>query len=324
MTPQTDGAELPLTQVPATGFTSFINAPVCADVKALEADVAILGVPYGIPYEMGQCRSFTAPAYLREKSLRFARVWEMCHALDTDGQIFDINHVRIVDCGDVPGDPMDFPGAVDRATAAVRTVLSRGAVPVVLGGDDAIPIPVVRAYEGVGPIVVVQIDEHLDFRDECGGVREGYSSPIRRISEMSWVEQIVQVGLHGFTPAAQLQAASAAGNILITEREVHQRGVRAVLDLIPDDRDFFITLDVDGLDPAVCPAVSHPEPGGLTFAETVDLLGGLTTKGRIAGMDFTEFVPAHDIHGHGGHAVARLILDLIHAMAQAGQFAGTQ
>jgi len=322
--PQTNNpADVPLTHVPPTGFTSFINAPVCTDLTALEADVAVLGVPYGIPYEMGQSRSFGAPAYLREKSLRFARVWETCHALDTDGAVFDIGRVRIVDCGDVPGDPMDIRGTVDRATDAVRAVLSRGAVPVVLGGDDAIPVPVVRAYEDRGPIVVLQIDEHLDFRDERDGVREGYSSPMRRLADMDWVEKIVQVGLHGFTPAAQLEAATAAGNILVTERDVHERGVRAVLDLIPDDRDYFITLDFDGLDPAVCPAVSHPEPGGLTFCETVDLFCGLTTKGRIVGMDLTEFVPAHDVNGHGGHAAARLILNLIHAMTQAGQFAGT-
>jgi agmatinase len=310
---------LPLTQIPETGFTSFVDAPVCRDLNRLDADVAVLGVPYGIPYEMGQCRSFGAPAYIREKSLRYRRVHQRCHALDKDGAEFRFADFRLVDCGDVPGDPLDFRGAVDRATAAVGTILAKDAVPVVIGGDDAIPIPVVRAYRDFGPIVVLQIDEHLDFSDGTNGVTEGYSSPMRRISEMPWVTQIVQVGLHGFGPAGQMAAATAAGNLLITEREVHESGIAAILDKLPA-ADYFITLDFDGLDPAVCPAVSHPEPGGLTYAETVDLLGGLTTKGRIVGMDFAEFVPDHDIHGWGGHAAARLILDILHAMQQAGQF----
>ena len=320
MTPD-DKPPLPLTHFPDSGFTSFLNAPLCRDLDALEADVAVLGVPYGMPYEMGQCRSFGAPGYIREKSLRYQRTHRLCHAMDTDREVFDLPGVRLVDCGDVPGDPLDFPGAVRRATDAVRAILRRGAVPVVLGGDDAIPIPVARAYEDFGPIVVLQIDEHMDFSQGRDGVSEGYSSPMRRIGEMPWVDQVFQVGLHGFCPADQVREAKAAGHVLITEREVHEQGVAAVVDRLPSGADFFITLDFDGLDPSVCPAVSHPEPGGLTYAEAVDLFGGMASKGRIVGMDFAEFVPAHDIHGWGGHAAARMILDTVHAMNQAGQFA---
>ncbi|MBM4045915.1 MAG: arginase [Planctomycetes bacterium] len=335
---------LPLVAVPARGFVSFVNAPVVTDLASLEADVAILGVPYGIPYEMGQCRSFGAPGYIREMSMRFrgSASREACSALSDKPAI---RPVRIVDCGDVTGDPMDIRGTVNRATEAVRMILSRGAVPIVLGGDDAIPIPVVRAYENHGPLVVVQIDQHFDFGDEVRGVREGYSSPIRRISEMPWVSRIVQIAIQGSCAAwmpqgdeprqalvtdvdpqdatAQciLQAVLASRNIIITAREVHDQGVQAVLARIPKGASYFITMDFDGLDPSVCPAVSHPEPGGLTFCEASDLLRGLAAQGRIAGMDLTEMVPAHDLHGLGGHTAGRLILTLIGAMARSGQFA---
>lgn len=304
------------------GFISFIQAPVEKDLATLNADIAILGVPYGIPYEMGQSWTFDAPRYLREKSLRFRNALGPFYSFDFDGPLMDGRDMRIVDCGDVPGDPMDVRGTVDRATKAVRAILSRGAVPIVFGGDDAVPIPVIRAYRDFGPIVVIQIDQHLDFRDEVNGVREGYSSPMRRVSEMNWVEKIVQIGLRGTGSGrmSDVEDALAAGNVLITEREVHEKGIAAVLDRIPDGANYFITLDFDGLDTAISPAVSHPEPGGLTFSETVALLRGLPKKGRVVGMDLVEFVPAHDLHGLGGHTAGRLILNLIHAMIASGQF----
>ena len=313
---------LPLTAIPDRGFVSFINAPATTDLGSLEADVAVLGVPYAIPYAMGQSRSFAAPGYLRGKSMRFAGSLRHGHNFDLGGEIAAGRGVRIVDCGDVPGDPMDHRGNVERATEAVRTILRRGAVPIVFGGDDAVPIPVMRAYRDFGPIVVVQIDQHLDFRDEVRGVREGYSSPMRRASEMEWVAQIVQVGLHGIGSAltSDVAEARAAGNILITEHEVHDRGIEWALDQVPADADYFITIDFDGLDPAICPAVSHPEPGGLTFHEAAGLLSGLAGRGRVVGMDMVELVPDHDLHGLAGHTAGRLILHLIHAMALAGQF----
>lgn len=312
---------LPLACLPQTPFKSFLDAPAHPDIETLEADVAVLGVPWAVPYAMGQCRSATAPAYLREKSGRVMRATKPGINFDRGSRPVDLSRIRIADCGDVPADPMDVRGAVDRATAAVAGVLDRGAVPIVFGGDDAVPIPVIRAYRQHGPIVVLQIDEHMDWADDVRGVTEGYSSPMRRVSEMDWVQQTVQVGLHSFGPAEQVRAATAAGTILVTENEVHEQGVAAVLDRLPDDVNYFITVDVDGLDTLACPAVSHPEPGGLTFRETIDLLCGLSAKGRIAGMDLVEFVPEHDLHGLGGYTVCRIITNLLHAMVDNGQFA---
>lgn len=308
-----------LTVAPERGF---INAPVHTDLSTLEADVAILGVPVGMPYVIGQARSCGAPAYIREKSMRFGSALGERWNFDLGGELLDGRDVRVVDCGDVRSDPLDFPGTVARATEAVRTILQADAVPIVFGGDDAVPIPVVRAYEQFGPITVVQIDEHLDFKDEVLGQREGYSSPMRRISEMPWVAQSLQVALHGQGSAltADRNDALAAGNVLITERQVHERGVAWLLEQIPAGRDYFVTIDLDGFDAAVFPCVSHPEPGGLTFHEGDDLLRGLAERGRVVGVNIVEMVPDHDLHGLGGHSAGRLLVNLIGAMIRAGQF----
>ena len=98
--------------------------------------------------------------------------------------------VRIIDCGDVGMTPGRFRRQQPPPPPPViNAILDRGAVPIVLGGDHAIPIPVFRAYEGRGPMVIVQLDQHIDWRDERNGVTQGLSSTMRRASEMPWVKR---------------------------------------------------------------------------------------------------------------------------------------
>jgi agmatinase len=218
---------------------------------------------------------------------------------------------RIVDAGDVPGDQSDGPGNAGRTTEAVRAILAGGAVPVCIGGDDSVPIPILRAYDGRGPITVVQVDAHLDYRDEVDGVREGYSSPMRRASEMPHVERIIHVGLRGVgsARAADVDDSRAEGNLLVTARELHEGGVRGVLGALPSDASVFVSFDCDGMDPSVLPAVSAPAPGGLTYLEATDLLSGIGP--RLAGAAFTEYVPALDVNEASALVVARLMIALL-------------
>jgi agmatinase len=211
-----------------------------------------------------------------------------------------------VDAGDVPGDPDDGPRNGRRITDAVTAILERGAVPICLGGDDSVPIPILRAYAGRGPLTVLQVDAHLDFRDEVDGVREGYSSPMRRASEMDHVARIIQVGLRGVgsARAADVAGAREAGNLLVTARELRARGVAWLIDQLPPDASVFLSFDCDGLDPSVAPAVSALAPGGLSYREATDLLAGIGR--RLAGAVFTEYVPVLDVNGISALVITRL------------------
>ncbi|MGH6960037.1 MAG: arginase family protein, partial [Dongiaceae bacterium] len=92
-----------------------------------------------------------------------------------------------------------------------------------------------------------------------------------------------------------------------------------VLARIPDGGPYLITIDGDGMDPSVMPAVNAPVPGGLSFLQAADLLHGLARKGPIAGFDIVELAPRHDVNGLSSLAAARLILNLIGAMVRSGQ-----
>ena len=287
----------------------FLGAPVETDLARIDAQVAILGVLHGWPYPPRGATAgcADAPSAVRRRSQRLARFqghWDF----DLDGPM---NLPAMVDAGDVPGDATDGPGNSARTTAAVAAILERGAVPICIGGDDSVPIPILRAYEGLGPITVIQVDAHLDYRDEVDGVREGYSSPMRRASEMSHVARIVQVGLRGVgsARASDVADARAAGNLLVTARELRERGVEAVLALLAPNERVFLSFDCDGLDPSIMPAVSAPSPGGLTYEQATALLSGIGP--RLVGAAFTEYVPALDRDGISALVVTRLIITLL-------------
>jgi agmatinase len=178
---------LPLTRVPGAVPQTFLRMPFAPDLAQLNADVAILGIPHCSPYHMHEATNdqSRAPDAIRAQSDQF------CYGLthwdfDLDGPLMDGRNVKIVDCGNVPGDPFDIPGNIVRAEQAMRAILARGALPIVFGGDHGATVPALRAYEGKGPITLVHIDAHLDWRDDVNGVKDGYSSPIRRASELPW------------------------------------------------------------------------------------------------------------------------------------------
>jgi agmatinase len=296
---------------------TFLGLPAVRpeELSPGSAEVAILGIPHGVPYPVSgrTAGCAAAPAAIRSRSQRLARFADH-HDFDLDAPMLAGSPpLRIVDAGDVDGDPDDGPGNATRATAAVRAVLEAGAIPIVLGGDDSVPIPVLRAFSSSGPLWVLQVDAHLDFRDEVAGVRDGYSSAMRRAIEMEHVERVVQVGLRGVGSArsGDVADARAAGNMLVTASELRERGVASLLEELPQGASVFIAFDCDALDPAIMPAVSGASPGGLSYEQAAALLGGVASRCRVAGAAFTEMVPALDLNEISALVVVRLVMRLL-------------
>ncbi len=301
---------------------TFLGFPA-VELDTLEpgaADAVILGVPFGMAYpDAGLTAGCAeAPAAVRSRSARLARFIDN-HDFELDGPMLPPGaNFRVVDAGDVAGSVEDGATNHTAAEAAVRRILAAGAVPIVLGGDDSICIPVLRAYEDHGPISILQVDAHLDFRHEVDGVREGYSSPMRRAAELPHVAAIVQAGLRGVGSArtSDVADARARGNLLVTARELRERGVGWLLERLPENASVFIAFDCDGLDPTVLPAVSGASPGGLTYDEASDLLTGVAGRCRLVGTSFTELIPARDEQEMSALVVVRLAMLLLGAVAR--------
>ncbi|MBI3080108.1 MAG: arginase family protein, partial [candidate division NC10 bacterium] len=226
-----------------------------------------------------------------------------------------LEKIRLADCGDVDIIYTDWQRTFANITAAVRALLARGAFPVVLGGDNSITFPVVQAYAEQGPFGLLHVDAHLDYTNEVLGVRIASGSPIKRISELPFVSRITQVGIRGIrTRQDAFEDSSRRGNLIVTAREVHEAGVPAILERIPRLDRYYVTVDIDALDPGIAPGTSSPEPDGLTYRQLRDLLRGMAGKGRILGMDLVETNPFLDPIGLTQSLAASTILEFLAAI----------
>jgi agmatinase len=293
-------------------MTTFANLPHGA-LSGLDAvRVAIIGASEASPYEADKpSHSANAPQALREASAKFAGQLRQ-YDFDLEASLFgpDGETFGMVDCGNIPTDRGDAAGNRQRITDATRRIVQSGAVPVILGGDDSVPIPWFAGFEGEKRYTVLQVDAHADWGDVLQGNPYGYGSTMRRAAECAWVTGMVQVGARGLGSggAWQIDDARNWGSRIVTMRDVRREGLAPAIAAIPEGGNVLISIDCDGLDPSVLPAVNMPTPGGLTYLDMVELLTGVAARARICGLAMVELVPERDDpHGLSSLTAARLI-----------------
>ena len=296
---------------------TFANLPACTDLTQLDADIAIVSIPYGTPYDLGDLHSIQAPAALRKESNRYADdpiAWDF----DLNGTLLGDGTVKVVDCMDVPGLPNTPDYNRREALYAVQQIIKAGAVPIILGGDDSIPIPVFEAFAEEPPFYIVQLDAHIDWREHVDGVTQGYSSTMRRASEMDWVLGIVQVGAHGVGSARkeELDAAATYGAKIIRAVQYQKEGLQSVTRHLPKGSRVFISMDYDVLDLSIMPAVGAPSPGGLQYNEVLDLFKTVIEEYEIVGVNLVEFVPEADVNSLGTITAMRIAWTTIGKLVQ--------
>jgi len=293
---------------------SFINLPVCTDWRDLSADAVIFGVPFGKPYLQNNFPNdqSLAPFALRSASDRIM-VEHASINMDYEDTRSLANGINFVDGGDIPLVNNDVSAHYLQGEEAVRYTVTKGIIPVTIGGDDGITNPVLRGLDVAGSIALIQIDAHLDWKSERYGEKDGYSSPMRRASELSHVSSIHQIGIRSFGSSTEeeVKVARKWGADIHTARQVHARGIERVIKALPKDVKFFITLDVDGLDPSVMPGTVALAPGGLLWWQLIDLLDGISERGPIIGLNVVELSPKNDLNQISMIGVGRFIVALV-------------
>jgi agmatinase len=297
---------------------TFAAFPYCSDLEKLNAGIAIIGIPYGTPYDASKPpHSLNAPRAIRRESMRYPEdsiAWDF----DLGGTLLGSSGAYVVDCGDLPGSQLDPQGNQQTATSAIRKILKAGSIPLVFGGDDSVPIPVLLAYENEEPFYVLQLDAHIDWRNQINGVREGYSSTMRRASEMPWVKGITQVGMRaaGSARKEEYKAALEYGVNFLTSSVIRKEGVEKVLKVVPSNSRCFITMDFDVLDPSIMPGVGAPTPGGLDYLEVIKLIQAVAQKTQVVGVSLVEFVPELDVNNFGAITAMRVAWNVIGSLAR--------
>lgn len=293
----------------------FLDFPVVTDPSGWNADLAVLGIRHSEPYAHDAFPNdqSRAPDAIREASGVFcynAAHWDF----DTGAATNEALPARRMDIGNVgwsgKGDYGEYSAAI---TERVRHFWRQGTQLIVLGGDHGVTIPVLDALDAVGePVHIFHVDAHLDWRDEVGGVKRGYSNPLRRASENPAVSGMTQIGLRGIGSARrqELEAAQAYGSKLFTAEQIHRGGMEPVLATIPKGVPVYVTIDADGLDPTEMPAVMAPSPGGIYYRQLAPVLRAIASRNRVVGIDLVEVAPSYDFKNALTSVMAgRLILN---------------
>ncbi len=279
---------------------------------------AVFGAPHGTPYPRIDNRVHAGAANAFRAALAEDAEWLDHWDFDLDGPLLGNDECSVADLGNLPTKTKDGKGNRKLIETQTRKILEAGAVPLMFGGDDSTPIPFIAAFSGSSPITILQIDAHIDWREERYGERFGYSSTMRRASEQPHVWRIVQAGARGLGSAREEEviAAKQWGAHIFTSHHMHQRGLAEILENIPEESDCLITFDCDAMDTSEMPAVVHPSPGGLTYSQVTDLIAGVADRARIAGFAMVEFVPNKDIKGAFAYTAARVAANVLGHIAR--------
>lgn len=293
----------------ATEAKTFLGLQACDDLASIDASSAFIGAPCATPYGSVGAYAQNGPASLR-KAIGSLTANIDRHNFDLGGPTFPQGTKRAVDCGDLTWSDSDF--AFNRRTIrqAISQITGCGVVPILIGGDDSVPIPMIDAMGDSGnSYTILQIDAHIDWRDSHMGETHGLSSTMRRASEMAHIENIIQVGARsiGSGHTSDYEDAIAWGVKFHTGPDIHRHGLGPAIDDIPAGSNVILCIDIDAMDPSIAPNTIGRTPGGLSYYDVLQLIQAASKRGRIAAVDFVEIMPEVDIDGIGGLTVSRLV-----------------
>jgi agmatinase len=275
------------------GLATFARLPYRPSAEG--ADFAVVGVPFdlGTSYRPG---ARFGPAAVREAS-RLIRRAHPVHGVDV------YEHLAGVDCGDAPVVPSDLAASVGAVERHLGAIVAAGAVPVCLGGDHTVSLPVLRALSRRhAPVALLHFDAHSDTEDSLFGTRINHATPFRRAAEEGLIDprRSTQVGMRGsLASLPEWDEARSLGFELIPAHELARLSAADVCERMrarAAGAPAYLSFDVDFVDPAYAPGTGTPEVGGPTSREALDLLRGLTGVAFV-GCDVVEVCPDRDAGG---------------------------
>jgi len=280
--------------LPITGICSFAKYPICTEVEKLDADIAVMGVPYdtGVGFLSG---TKLGPRRIREISTHYSRGDAGFYDPDYKETILGAPW-KISDYGDADVVTGDIEKSFDNIEWAVKEIRKKGIIPAIMGGDHSISIPVARGLKEEESVSVIQLDAHLDWSDSPGGQSYGNGSPMRRMSEMNHIKDITQIGLRGLGSSRKedFDDAENYGSQLISAKEADKLGVDKVVESIPKADKYYVTIDIDCFDISLATGTGSPSPGGFSFDFLNDILVGIAEKGNVICFDLVEVAPQYD------------------------------
>jgi len=292
-------------------LATFMLLPAADSPRDL--DVALVGVPYdgGTSYRAG---ARFGPRAVREQS-SLIRTWHPVL------KVHPFQRLRVADCGDVDVVPISIERTYEAVTRKMDEVMAGGAVPVCVGGDHSVTLPILRSVARVhGPVGIVHFDAHPDTWDEYFGSKFFHGTPFRRAIEEGHIDprRMIQVGIRGpLYGAEDFAFHDAHGTEVLRIKAIKERGTAWAGERFGRLRGgpVYLSFDIDAVDPAYAPATGTPEVGGLSSYEALALVRALVGL-SIVGADVVEVSPPYDGPGQiTSLLAANLLFEIVSLLA---------
>jgi guanidinobutyrase len=289
------------------GPATFMRLPACGIDAGL--DVAVVGVPFDIGTS-NRPGARLAPRQIRDES-RMLRPYNMA----TRAAPFD--SLRVADVGDVPINTFNLLKSIGIIEAYYDALLATGAIPLTMGGDHTIVLPILRAlHRKHGPVGLVHVDAHADINDEMFGEKIAHGTPFRRAVEEGLLNprRVVQIGLRGTGYAADdFDWPRQQGFRVVQAEECWYKSLAPLMAEVRQQLGagpVYLSFDIDGIDPAFAPGTGTVEVGGLTVPQALEIVRGSSGL-AVVGGDLVEVSPPYDTSGNTALLGASLLYEML-------------
>jgi len=297
-----------------SGPGTFMRLPSTDVLKGL--DVAFLGIPMDIGTSWRSGTRF-GPKQIRAESnmLRPYNMW-------TKAAPFD--YLNCADIGDIAINTFDLKDSVVRIASFYEDLLKYPLVPMAMGGDHTLTLPILRSIKRkYGPVALIHIDAHADINDEMFGEKIAHGTPFRRAYEEGLIDPnlVYQIGVRGTGYSARdFDEARDWGFNVIQAEEIWHKSLSPLGERIKNDlkqSPVYISFDIDSLDPAYAPGTGTPEIGGLTTPQAIELIRSLSGL-NIVGCDLVEVSPPYDPSGNTALTAANILYEMLCILPNVG------
>lgn len=293
---------------PFAGVSTFLDMPHRVDLDGL--DVALIGIPMDLGVTNRSGARF-GPRAVRT----IERIGPYSHALDeVPGAV-----LNVADVGDVPmRSRFSLQKCIEDIEAYFKNVVATDVIPLAVGGDHSVTYPILKALGENEPVGMVHIDAHMDTGGAYEGEKFHHGGPFRQavLAGVLDPERCVQIGIRGSTEISG-EFSYESGMTVIHAEDVERQGIDAVVTTakkVVGNEPFYITIDIDGIDPAYAPGTGTPEVGGLTPLQVQIMLRELAGL-KIIGGDVVEVAPQYDPTTNTAHVAAQLLFEMLTLIA---------
>ncbi len=290
-----------------SGPGSFMRLPQINDLSTL--DVAIMGIPMDIG------TSWRSGTRMGPKQVRSESAMIRPYNIQTGAAPFD--SLNVSDIGDLAINTFSLSKSLQVIQESYEAILTHDLIPVGIGGDHSITLPILRAIaKKHGPVALVHVDAHADVNDEMFGEKETHGTVFRRAYEEKLIQpdKVYQIGLRGTGYSADdFKEAAGWGFQQFLAPELWHRSLATLgTEIRRDigDLPVYVTFDIDSLDPAFAPGTGTPEIGGLTTMQAMELIRALRGK-NVVGCDLVEVSPPYDPSGNTALVGANILFELL-------------